>query len=67
MLQVWNYLRVRYLGEKGQGFIEYAILVAAVVTIVVALTATNGSLREAFTSAVTKITTAMGGNTSTNP
>ena len=59
MLQVWNYLKVRYLGEKGQGFIEYAILVAAVVTIVVVLTTSNGALKTAFETAVGKITGAM--------
>ena len=56
MLQVWNYLKVRYFNEKGQGLIEYAILVAAVVGIVIALTQTNGSLYTAFTDAIGKIT-----------
>ena len=56
MLQVWNYLKVRYFNEKGQGLIEYAILVAAVVGIVIALTQTDGSLNKAFTEAIGKIT-----------
>ena len=56
MLQVWNYLKVRYFNEKGQGLIEYAILVAAVVGIVIALTQTDGSLYKAFTDAIGKIT-----------
>ena len=56
MLQVWNYLKVRYFNEKGQGLIEYAILVAAVVGIVIALTQTDGSLYTAFTDAIGKIT-----------
>ena len=61
MLQVWNYLKVRYFNEKGQGLIEYAILVAAVVGIVIALTQTNGSLYTAFTEAVGKITAKISG------
>ncbi len=61
MLQVWNYLKVRYFNEKGQGLIEYAILVAAVVGIVILLTQTNGSLYTAFTNAVGKITSKING------
>ena len=56
MLQVWNYLKVRYFNEKGQGLIEYAILVAAVVGIVIALTSSSGDLYKAFTNAIGKIT-----------
>ena len=56
MLQVWNYLKVRYFNEKGQGLIEYAILVAAVVGIVIALTSSSGELYKAFTNAIGKIT-----------
>lgn len=33
MFTAFNYLRARYLGEKGQGIIEYAVLLAFVVGI----------------------------------
>lgn len=33
MLQILNYLRVRYVSEKAQGIVEYALLLALVVVV----------------------------------
>lgn len=33
MLTYWNYFKARYLGEKGQGMVEYAVVVGVVVAI----------------------------------
>lgn len=37
-----QYLSNRYLNEKGQGMVEYAVVVAVVIAIGVALLATGG-------------------------
>ena len=46
MFTVLNYLRVRYLGQKGQGIVEYALILAFVVGLAAVLTNTGG-LKEA--------------------
>lgn len=33
MLEVFNYLKARYVSEKAQGLVEYAILLAFVVVV----------------------------------
>jgi pilus assembly protein Flp/PilA len=44
MLNYLRYLQARYLNEKGQGLVEYAVVVAVVVAIGVALVAnTSGT------------------------
>ncbi len=40
MLTYWNYFKARYLSEKGQGMVEYAVAVGIVVAIGVVV-ATN--------------------------
>lgn len=44
MLSYLNYLKTRYLGQKGQGMVEYAVVIAVVVAIGLALTGQNGTL-----------------------
>lgn len=54
MFEILNYLRVRYVSEKAQGIVEYALLLAFVVAIAAAvLTANNtdglgGAINTAF-------------------
>ena len=36
MIEIINYLKARYLSEKAQGMVEYALIVAFVVAIAVA-------------------------------
>lgn len=56
MLEIMDYLRARYLGEKGQGLTEYAVLLAFVVVVVAAVT-TNAKtgLIDAISAAFTKV------------
>ena len=42
MFTVLNYLRVRYLGQKGQGIVEYALILAFVVGLAIVLTNEGG-------------------------
>ncbi len=47
MLTILNYFRVRYMSEKAQGIVEYALVIAFVVAIGAVLVKTgNGSLTD---------------------
>ena len=61
MLAVLNYLKVRYLGEKGQGMVEYALILAFVVAVAVVVFAqsTSTGLGGAINGIVTKVTNAV--------
>ncbi len=62
MLAMMKYLRDRYLSEKAQGMVEYALIIAFVVALAVFLS--GGGLGEAiqgvFTDATTQINTPAG-------
>ena len=62
MLEIMEYLKARYLGEKGQGLTEYAVLLAFVVIVVAAVT-TNAKtgLIDAIGAAFTKVKTGIEG------
>lgn len=51
MMEIIDYLKARYLSEKGQGMAEYALVLAFVVAIIVAVgtTGLSGAITEAFT------------------
>ena len=63
MLAVLNYLKVRYLGEKGQGMVEYALILAFVVAVAGFVFAqnTSGGLGQAINGIVTKVTNEVNG------
>lgn len=63
MLAVLNYLKVRYLGEKGQGMVEYALILAFVVAVaaVVFAQGTSTGLGGAINGIVTKVTDGVNG------
>ena len=42
MLEVIKYLKARYLSEKAQGIVEYALILAFVLILATALTNPNG-------------------------
>ena len=42
MLEILNYLRGRYMSEKAQGMVEYALILAFVVALAIVLTNTDG-------------------------
>ena len=58
MFTVLNYLRVRYLGQKGQGIVEYALILAFVVGLAIVLTNTGGlkdAVSDVFTNATSQL------------
>lgn len=65
MFTVLNYLRVRYLGQKGQGIVEYALILAFVVAVAAALT-NEGTLQKAVSAVFTKATNQLTTTTNTN-
>ena len=59
MFTVLNYLRVRYLGQKGQGIVEYALILAFVVGLAAVLTNTGG-LKDAVGKVFSNATAQLG-------
>ena len=57
MIEIINYLKARYLSEKAQGMVEYALIVALVVGIAVA--AFQGSLENTANNAFHHASTAI--------
>ena len=58
MFTVLNYLRVRYLGQKGQGIVEYALILAFVVGLAAFLTQgkeLQDAVSAVFTNATSKL------------
>lgn len=55
MMEIIDYLKARYLSEKGQGMAEYALVLAFVVAIIVVV-GTDG-LSGAINSAFNKVST----------
>ena len=37
MVEMMNYVKARYFGEKGQGIVEYALILAFIVVVAVAV------------------------------
>lgn len=58
MLEIMEYVKARYMGEKAQGMTEYAIILALVVAIAVAVfgSGTDGALGTAISGVFTKVT-----------
>ncbi|MBQ7514881.1 MAG: pilin protein [Schwartzia sp.] len=54
MMAYWEYLKARYLGEKGQGMVEYALILAFVVVIAGYLSG-NGDIGNAMQSVFGKV------------
>ena len=61
MVEIINYLKARYLSEKAQGIVEYA-LVLAFVAVVAAALGTQGGLTNKVKEAFTSITNAFASN-----
>ena len=59
MMAYLEYLRTRYLDEKGQGMVEYALILAFVVVIAGYLTGNNG-IGQAISSTFAKVQSALG-------
>lgn len=54
MLIYWNYLNARYLGQKGQGMVEYAVILAFVVVVAAGI-ASSGDLQTAVKKVFTDV------------
>jgi pilus assembly protein Flp/PilA len=61
MVEIINYLKARYLSEKAQGIVEYALVLAFVAVVATAL-GTNGELTLKVKNAFTSITNAFASN-----
>lgn len=61
MMEIYEYLKARYVGEKAQGIVEYALILAFVVAIAgVALsTSTSTGLGGAINTAFQKVSNAI--------
>lgn len=58
MLEIMNYIKDRYLGEKAQGITEYALIllfVVAVATAVLWASGTDGALMAGLKNAFNKV------------
>ena len=61
MLRYLMELKKHYGNEKGQGLVEYALLLAFIAAIVVAVVGTNSGLETAITGVFTRISAALTG------
>ena len=55
---MWDYVNVRYLNQKGQGMVEYALILAFVVVVAAFLTGSNG-IGKAIETTFTKVKTTL--------
>ena len=61
MWNAWDYVNVRYLNQKGQGMVEYALILAFVVVIAAFLTGNDGigqAIQNVFQSVTNQLNTA---------
>lgn len=61
MLEIINYLKARYLSEKGQGMVEYAVVLAGVAAIAAIVFAKGGDLATAIKTMITQVSTTVSG------
>ena len=57
MKEILEYLKARYLSEKAQGMVEYALIVAFIVGVAAVVFASNGSFQQAVEAGFTKVKT----------
>ena len=50
MKEIVEYLKARYLNEKAQGMVEYALMVAFIVGVAAAVFGSDGSFKAAITA-----------------
>ena len=59
MKEIIEYLKARYLSEKAQGIVEYALILAFVVVVAAAIT-NGGGLRDKISDVFKSVTDAFG-------
>lgn len=55
MKEIMEYLKVRYCSEKGQGIVEYALILAFVVVLAIALSSGDNNLSTKIKAVFTKV------------
>lgn len=65
MFTILYHLKNRYLSQKAQGIVEYALILAFVVAIAIFITSGNGNLKEAVEGVFTKTANQVKGTTGT--
>ncbi|MBE6073549.1 MAG: pilin protein [Selenomonas ruminantium] len=55
MKEILEYLKARYLSEKAQGMVEYALIVAFIVGVAAVVFASNGSFSDAVNAGFNKV------------
>jgi len=63
MMAMFSYVNARYLNGKGQGIVEYALILAFVIAVAAALLA-GGDIRTAVTNIFTNVANALTDNAS---
>lgn len=66
MFTILYHLKNRYLSQKAQGIVEYALILAFVVAIAIFITSGNGNLKDAVQGVFTKTANQVGGTTGGN-
>lgn len=66
MFTILEHLKNRYLSQKAQGIVEYALILAFVVVVAAAIT-NGGGLRDKVTTVFTNVTNAFGTNSTPAP
>ena len=59
MFTILTHLKNRYLSQKAQGIVEYALILAFVVVLAIVLTQSNGlqnAIKGVFSNATTQVT-----------
>ncbi len=67
MKEIIEYLKARYLNEKAQGMVEYALIVAFIVGVATVVFGTNGSFKQAIDAGFNHVKEAVSGATSSTP
>lgn len=61
MTEIFTYVQSRLASQKGQGIVEYALILAFVVVVAAAIT-NGGGLRDKIATVFQKVTEAFGTN-----
>lgn len=62
MFTILYHLKNRYLSQKAQGIVEYALILAFVVAIAIFITSGNGNLKDAVQGVFTKTANQVSGS-----
>ena len=66
MREMLRYINLRYLNNRGQGIVEYALILVFVVAIAAIALTTDSGIGQALQNAFNKVVNALNGTTSTS-